>query len=93
MSQAFRQPIQVAGLEPQVRDKGLVIFPQLVTNDMSRFQNQSPQQDPVLRMENKHNKGTCPPDLNISFQPPGSPVLHSPRILKDSQQPDLALQL
>ncbi|KAG6484307.1 uncharacterized protein LOC122017078 isoform X1 [Zingiber officinale] len=93
MSQAFRQPIQVAGLEPQVRDKGLVIFPQLITNDMSRFQNQSPRQVPVPRMENKHNKDTFPPDLNISFQPPGSPVLHSPRILKDSQQPDLALQL
>ncbi|XP_074583384.1 uncharacterized protein LOC141839217 [Curcuma longa] len=93
MSQAFRQPIQVAGLEPQVRDKGLVIFPQLVTNDMSRFQNQSPRQGPVPRMENKRSKDTYPPDLNISFQPPGSPVLHSPRILKDSQQPDLALQL
>ncbi|KAG6530662.1 hypothetical protein ZIOFF_012905 [Zingiber officinale] len=93
MSQAFRQPIQVVGLEPQVRDKGLVIFPQLVANDRSGFQNQSPRQGLVPQTENKHSKNMCPPDLNISFQPPGSPVLHSPCILKDSQQPDLALQL
>ncbi|KAG6526853.1 hypothetical protein ZIOFF_016856 [Zingiber officinale] len=93
MSQAFRQPIQVVGLEPQVRDKGLVIFPQLVANDRSGFQNQSPRQGLVPQTEHKHSKNMCPPDLNISFQPPGSPVLHSPCILKDSQQPDLALQL
>ncbi|XP_074573859.1 uncharacterized protein LOC141830309 isoform X2 [Curcuma longa] len=93
MSQAFRQPIQVVGLEPQVRDKGLVIFPQLVTNDMSGFQNQSPRQGLVPQTENKHSTNMCPPDLNISFQPPGSPGLQSPCILKDSQQPDLALQL
>ncbi|WOL15159.1 hypothetical protein Cni_G23940 [Canna indica] len=93
MPQAFRQPIQVVGLQPQVRDKGLVIFPQLVATDMSRFQSQTLHQGLPSPTENKHNRNICPPDLNISFQPPGSPVRHSSGILQDSQQPDLALQL
>ncbi|XP_065019058.1 uncharacterized protein LOC135644982 isoform X1 [Musa acuminata AAA Group] len=93
MSQAFRQPIQVVGSEPQFCNKGLVIFPQLGATGMSRFQGQTPQQGLLRQTENRHPKSVCPPDLNISFQPPGSPVPHSSGILKDSQQPDLALQL
>ncbi|RWW10811.1 hypothetical protein GW17_00025630 [Ensete ventricosum] len=93
MPQALRQPIRVVGLEPQVHNKGLVIFPQLIATDMPRFQGQAPRQGLLPQTENKHTRNTCPPDLNISFQPPGSPVRHSSGILKDSQQPDLALQL
>ncbi|CAL9134315.1 unnamed protein product [Musa textilis] len=93
MSQTFRQPIQVVGSEPQFCNKGLVFFPQLGATGMSRFQGQTPQQGLLRPTENKHPKNVCPPDLNISFQPPGSPVPHSSGILKDSQQPDLALQL
>ncbi|URE26241.1 BROMO [Musa troglodytarum] len=93
MPQALRQPIQVVGLEPQVHNKGLVIFPQLIATDMPRFQGQAPWQGLLPQTENKHTRNTCPPDLNISFQPPGSPVRHSSGIVKDSQQPDLALQL
>ncbi|RRT60455.1 hypothetical protein B296_00044962 [Ensete ventricosum] len=93
MSQAFRQPIQVVGSEPKFCNKGLVIFPQLGATGMSRFQGQTPLQGLLQQTENKHPKNVCPPDLNISFQPPGSPVPHSSGILKDSQQPDLALQL
>ncbi|CAL9087022.1 unnamed protein product [Musa acuminata var. zebrina] len=93
MPQALRQPIQVVGLEPQVHNRGLVIFPQLIATDMPRFQGQAPRQGLIPQTENKHSRNACPPDLNISFQPPGSPVRHTSGILKDSQQPDLALQL
>ncbi|WOK91853.1 hypothetical protein Cni_G00544 [Canna indica] len=91
--QAFRQPIQVVGLEPQVHNRGLMIFPQLAVSDMSRFQGQIPWQGLVPQTQNKQNQNICPPDLNISFQPPGSPIRNSPRMHKDAQQPDLALQL
>ncbi|KAF3789101.1 Bromodomain and PHD finger-containing protein 3 [Nymphaea thermarum] len=37
--------------------------------------------------------GTTPPDLNIGFQPPGSPVRQNSGVLTETQQPDLALQL
>ncbi|CAN6463951.1 unnamed protein product [Victoria cruziana] len=36
---------------------------------------------------------TTPPDLNIGFQPPGSPVRQNSGVLTETQQPDLALQL
>ena len=72
-----------------VQTKGLVIFPQLMTTDLSRLR--SPWQG--LVQHNNKQKDSLPPDLNISFQPPGSPAQSSSGILIDSQQPDLALQL
>ncbi|ONK74949.1 uncharacterized protein A4U43_C03F11760 [Asparagus officinalis] len=72
----------------QVQTKGLVIFPQLMTTDLSKLR--SPWQGVV--QQNKQ-KDTLPPDLNISFQPPASPARSSSGIHIDSQQPDLALQL
>ncbi|XP_008808423.2 uncharacterized protein LOC103720485 isoform X2 [Phoenix dactylifera] len=89
----FRQPNQAAHEESKVRNKELVIFPQLVGTDLSRFHGWSPWQGLVPHTEQKQNKDMCPPDLNIGFQLPGSPVHHSSGILKDTQQPDLALQL
>lgn len=71
-----------------VPTKGLVFFPQLMSNDLSRLR--SPWQG--LAQPSRPND-TLPPDLNISFQPPVSPARSSSGILVDSQQPDLALQL
>ncbi|KAJ6816104.1 uncharacterized protein M6B38_417170 [Iris pallida] len=72
----------------QVQNNGLVIFPQLMTTDLSRLR--SPWQGMV---QHSKQKDQLPPDLNISFQPPGSPARPSSGIHIDSQQPDLALQL
>ncbi|KAJ6802994.1 uncharacterized protein M6B38_190680 [Iris pallida] len=52
----------------QVQNNGLVIFPQLMTTDLSRLR--SPWQGMV---QHSKQKDQLPPDLNISFQPPGSP--------------------
>lgn len=57
-------------------------FPQLVTNDLSRFQVQAPWRGLTPHTPQKQKQDTLPPDLNVAFQ---SSV--------DSQQPDLALQL
>ncbi|KAG1368326.1 bromodomain-containing protein 9 [Cocos nucifera] len=89
----FQQSNQVASDESKVRNKELVIFPQLVGTDLSRFHGQSRWQGLVPHTEQKQNRDMCPPDLNIGFQLPGSPVHQSSGMLKDSQQPDLALQL
>lgn len=64
-----------------------IFFPQLASSsDLSRFEMRQPQW-----LQKKQE--SLPPDLNISFQSPGSPVKHSSGVVVDSQQPDLALQL
>ncbi|CBI26651.3 unnamed protein product, partial [Vitis vinifera] len=58
-----------------------------------QFQMQSPWQGLNPNTQPRHRQETLPPDLNIGFQPSGSPVRQSSGVLVDSQQPDLALQL
>ncbi|OMO83488.1 hypothetical protein CCACVL1_11383 [Corchorus capsularis] len=70
-----------------------MFFPQLVGTDLSRFQVQSHWQGLSPQMQPRQKQDTLPPDLNIGFQAPGSPVKQSSGHLVDSQQPDLALQL
>ncbi|MQM04882.1 hypothetical protein Taro_037686 [Colocasia esculenta] len=80
-------PCQTAGVESWVQGNGLPVFPQVTATEQSRYRGQTPTQ------VQKPKKDTCPPDLNITFHAPKSPVLQSSGILVDSQQPDLALQL
>ncbi|KAJ6827611.1 uncharacterized protein M6B38_366915 [Iris pallida] len=87
-SKVPQEPVQGVSEASQVQNKGLVIFPQLMTTDLSRLR--SPWQGMV---QHSKQKDQLPPDLNISFQPPGSPARPSSGIHIDSQQPDLALQL
>ena len=70
-----------------------IIFPQLATADLSRFQMQSPWRGLSPHAPPRQKQDTLPPDLNIGFQSPGSPVKQSSGVLVESQQPDLALQL
>lgn len=70
-----------------------MVFPQLVATDLSRFQVQPHWQGLSPRIQQRQKQDTLPPDLNIGFQSPGSPVKQSSGVLVDSQQPDLALQL
>ncbi|KAH9803789.1 Bromo domain-containing protein [Citrus sinensis] len=70
-----------------------MVFPQLLTNDFARFQMQSPWRGLSPHSQPRPRQEGLPPDLNISFQSPGSPVKQSTGVLVDSQQPDLALQL
>ncbi|XP_027939420.1 uncharacterized protein LOC114193718 [Vigna unguiculata] len=84
------QPIQPVGAS-QFPNRPMA-FPQVAASDLSRFQippwrGIRPHSQPRQRQE------TLPPDLNIGFQPPGSPAKQSSGVLVDSQQPDLALQL
>ncbi|KAK7300058.1 hypothetical protein RJT34_10890 [Clitoria ternatea] len=84
------QPIHAVGVS-QFPNRPMV-FPQVAASDLSRFQM------PPWRGIRPHNQPrqkpeTLPPDLNIGFQPPGSPAKQSSGVLVDSQQPDLALQL
>ncbi|KAG0478995.1 hypothetical protein HPP92_013714 [Vanilla planifolia] len=86
-------PIQVFDEASNVKNRGLVIFPQLITTDVSKHQSHPPWQllSPQPRSKQRDN---LPPDLNIGYQPPGSPVQQpSANLAMDSQQPDLALQL
>lgn len=85
------QPNRAAN-EALFQNNRQMVFPQLVTTDLSRFQGQSPWQG--LRPHTQQNKkqDSLPPDLNISFQSSGSPR-QSAGAMVDSQQPDLALQL
>ena len=85
------QPVRIGEAQFQNRP---VVFPQLVTADLSRFQMQSaPWQGLNPHTQPRHRQETLPPDLNIGFPPSGSPVRQSSGVLVDSQQPDLALQL
>ncbi|PON51478.1 Bromodomain containing protein [Parasponia andersonii] len=70
-----------------------IIFPQLAAADLSRFQMQSPWRGLSPHAPPRQKQDTLPPDLNIGFQSPGSPVKQSSGVLVESQQPDLALQL
>lgn len=73
------QPVKV-GNDPRVQNRQMV-FPQMVTNDLSRFQVQAPWRGLSQHTQQKQKQDTLPPDLNVAFQS------------VDSQQPDLALQL
>ncbi|PKA46706.1 hypothetical protein AXF42_Ash019689 [Apostasia shenzhenica] len=84
-------PIQVFNEASHDRNKGLVIFPQLIPTDLLKFQSHPLWQGLSPRPQTKQ-RDNLPPDLNIGYQPPGSPVQPSPSVM-DSQQPDLALQL
>ncbi|KAK6946929.1 Bromodomain [Dillenia turbinata] len=85
-------PVQM-GNEAQFQARPMV-FPQLTTADLSRFQVQSAWQVQSPHAQTPRQKQeNLPPDLNISFQSPGSPVRQSSNVMVDSQQPDLALQL
>ncbi|KAI4321961.1 hypothetical protein MLD38_035279 [Melastoma candidum] len=73
-----------------------VLFsPQVIPADFSRFQLQSHRRgiSPLQTAPQRLKQDTLPPDLNIGFQSPASPVKQSPGVMVDSQQPDLALQL
>jgi hypothetical protein len=90
--QAFvPQPVHV-GSEAQFQNRPMA-FPQLAPADLSRFQVQYPWRGLSPRTQPRPKQETLPPDLNIGFQSPGSPVRPSSGVLVDSQQPDLALQL
>ncbi|KAJ7960786.1 Bromodomain containing protein [Quillaja saponaria] len=90
--QAFAaQPIHV-GNEAQLQTRPIV-FPQFAATDLSRFQMQSPWRGLSPHNQPRQKQDMLPPDLNIGFQSPGSPVRQSSGVLVDSQQPDLALQL
>ncbi|XP_059441678.1 uncharacterized protein LOC132173981 [Corylus avellana] len=90
--QAFvPQPVRV-GNEAQFQNRPMA-FPQLAPADLSRFQVQYPWRGLSPRAQPRAKQETLPPDLNIGFQSPGSPVRPSSGVLVDSQQPDLALQL
>lgn len=84
--QAFvPQPIQ-PGAVSQFPNQQMV-SPKLASADQTRFQMQSPWRGLSPRGQQAQQKQeTLPPDLNIGCQSPGSPG-------KQSQQPDLALQL
>ncbi|XP_019456001.1 PREDICTED: uncharacterized protein LOC109356861 isoform X2 [Lupinus angustifolius] len=70
------------------------VFPQVAApSDLSRFQMQPPWQGIRPPSQPRQKQETLPPDLNIGFQSPGSPVKQSSGVMVDSQQPDLALQL
>ncbi|KAF3453449.1 hypothetical protein FNV43_RR03889 [Rhamnella rubrinervis] len=69
-----------------------IIFPQLAAADLSRIQMLPPWRGLSPHTQARQKQEMLPPDLNIGFQSPGSPVKQS-GVLVDSQQPDLALQL
>ncbi|KAI9187143.1 hypothetical protein LWI28_024911 [Acer negundo] len=85
------QPVHTVN-ESQFLNRPMV-FPHFVATDLSRFQMQSPWRGLNPHTQPRQKQETLPPDLNISFQSPGSPVKQSSSVLVDSQQPDLALQL
>ncbi|KAG8658207.1 hypothetical protein MANES_03G131200v8 [Manihot esculenta] len=87
--QAFMQPPVHAG----IGQNRPMVFPQFVATDLSRVQIQSSWRGLSPHSQPKQKQERLPPDLNIGFQSPGSPVKQSSGIMVDSQQPDLALQL
>ncbi|EEF32463.1 uncharacterized protein LOC8276725 isoform X2 [Ricinus communis] len=90
--QAFMRPPAHTGNDGQFPNRPIV-FPQFVATDLSRLQMQSPWRGLSPHSQQKQKQETLPPDLNIGFQSPGSPVKQSSGVMVDSQQPDLALQL
>ncbi|XP_027061162.1 uncharacterized protein [Coffea arabica] len=85
------QPTRI-GSDVQFHNQPMV-YPQLVTADLSRFQVQSPWQPISPQWQPMQKQESLPPDLNVSFQSSGSPGRPASSVLVDSQQPDLALQL
>ncbi|KAK4795303.1 hypothetical protein SAY86_013297 [Trapa natans] len=67
-------------------------FPQLMNANLARYQPQTPWRGIAPQIQQRSKQETLPPDLNIGFQSPGSPVRQSSSV-KMEQQPDLALQL
>ncbi|GAA0141519.1 chromatin/chromatin-binding, or -regulatory protein [Lithospermum erythrorhizon] len=68
-------------------------LPQFLTTDATRIQVQDPWRGLMPYAQQPQKQVTSPPDLNVSFQSPGSPAKPLSRVPVDSQQPDLALQL
>lgn len=90
--QAFVPQATLVANEQQLQNRSM-IYPQLVQADMSKFQLQSTWRALSPHNQPRKKQEMLPPDLNIGFQSPGSPVKQSSSVLVDSQQPDLALQL
>ncbi|KAE8646055.1 uncharacterized protein LOC101204699 [Cucumis sativus] len=90
--QAFVSQGTLVPNEQQLQNRSM-IYPQLVQADMSKFQLQSTWRALSPHNQPRKKQEMLPPDLNIGFQSPGSPVKQSSSVLVDSQQPDLALQL
>lgn len=86
------QPVRAVN-EAQFQNRPPMVFPQLVTTDFPRFQMHSPWRGLSPHSQPRQKQEGLPPDLNIGFQSPGSPVKQSSGVMVDSQQPDLALQL
>ncbi|KAK9155688.1 hypothetical protein Sjap_003168 [Stephania japonica] len=87
----FARPVHF-GL-PGFHSNRSVAFPQLIPTELTRAQFQSHWRGLVPHNPQNKKQDTLPPDLNIGFPQPGSPVKQSSSIVVDSQQPDLALQL
>ncbi|KAA8526991.1 hypothetical protein F0562_008780 [Nyssa sinensis] len=90
--QAFVRPPVRMGNEVQFQNRPMV-FPQLVTADLSGFQVQPSWRGLNPQTQLRQKQESLPPDLNIGFPSSGSPVRQTSGVLVDSQQPDLALQL
>lgn len=85
------QPVRMSN-EAQFQHQPMV-FPQLVSPDLSRFQVQSPWRGLHPQSQPRQKQESLPPDLNVGYQSSGSPARQSSGVLVDNQQPDLALQL
>lgn len=85
------QPVRVSN-EGQFQHQPMV-FSQLASPDLSRFQMQAPWRGQNPQSQPRQKQESLPPDLNIGYQSSGSPARQSSGVLVDSQQPDLALQL
>ncbi|KAL4201395.1 hypothetical protein AMTRI_Chr02g258480 [Amborella trichopoda] len=79
--------------EPNLQYQAMASAHQGQAADLFRFQVQSPWRGLSPQTQQKQKRDTLPPDLNLVFQLPSSPVQQSSGVLVDSQQPDLALQL
>ncbi|KAF6168176.1 hypothetical protein GIB67_011561 [Kingdonia uniflora] len=86
-----QSPVSVASKMQTQSEKNCV--PPVVKTDLSRFQIQSPWRGLTPHVQSNNRHDMLPPDLNIGFQSPDSPVKQPPGFMRDSQQPDLALQL
>ncbi|XP_073106137.1 uncharacterized protein [Elaeis guineensis] len=83
--------INLAPLNPSNADKAVVGNPSSLSNSSSHLLDSGQGSQRLWQGYLLNAKpGSVPPDLNVGFQSPGSPVSG---VLVDSQQPDLALQL
>ncbi|WCJ32944.1 DNA-binding bromodomain-containing protein [Euphorbia peplus] len=90
--QGFMRPPIHAGNDGHFQNRPMM-FPQFASADLARLQMQSQWRGLTPHSQPKQKPEMLPPDLNIGFQSPGSPVKQSSSVMVDSQQPDLALQL